>query len=62
MIDHWGIFYETAFRLMSLDLPDDKSTSVQVMDSNVKQQAITWANSDPDICCHKVLAGHNELT
>ena len=26
-----------------------------------KQQAITWANVDPDVCCHMVSLGHNEL-
>ena len=28
----------------------------------VRQQAINWANADPDLCCHVVLLGHNELT
>ena len=31
VIDGWGISCEIALRLMSLDLPDDKSTLVQVM-------------------------------
>ena len=26
-----------------------------------RHQAITWANADPDLCCHMVLLGHNEL-
>ena len=26
-----------------------------------QQQAITWANVDPDLCRHMVLQGHNEL-
>ena len=41
---------------MPLDLTDDKSTLVQVM---------AWchqANVDPDLCCHMVSLGHNELT
>ena len=25
-------------------------------------QSITWANVDPDLCCHMVSLGHNELT
>ena len=28
----------------------------------VGQQAITWANVDPDLCRHMVSLGHNELT
>ena len=27
----------------------------------ISQQAITWANIDPDICCPMVSLGHNEL-
>ena len=27
----------------------------------VRQQAITWANVDSDLCCHMVSLGHNEL-
>ena len=26
------------------------------------QQAITWANTDPVLCCHMASLGHNELT
>ena len=26
------------------------------------QQAITWANVDPDLCRHMASLGHNELT
>ena len=25
------------------------------------QQAITWANVDPDLCCHVTSLGHSEL-
>ena len=25
------------------------------------QQAITWANDDPDLCDHMALLGHNEF-
>ena len=28
----------------------------------LRQQAITWANVDPDLCRHMVSLGHNELT
>ena len=28
---------------------------------SIRQQAITWANGDPDLCRHVVSLGHNEL-
>ena len=27
-----------------------------------RQQAITWANVNPNLCCHMASLGHNELT
>ena len=45
---------------MSLGFTDDKSTLVQVPGA-IRQQAITWANVDPDLCHHMVSLGHNEL-
>ena len=30
--------------------------------SALRQQAITWANGDPDLCCHMASPGPNELT
>ena len=27
----------------------------------IRQQAITWANIDPDLCCHMAWLGHNEF-
>ena len=47
------------YEWMSLDLTDDQSTSVQVM--AVRQQAITWANVDPDLCRHMASLGPNGL-
>ena len=44
-----------------LYLIDDKSTLVQVMAWAVRQQAITWANVDPDPCRHMASLSHNEL-
>ena len=44
---------------MSIYLTDDKSDLVQVM---AQQQAITWANVDPDPFRHMASLGHNELT
>ena len=56
MIDGWDIFCEIALRRMSLDLTDDKSTLVQV-----RQQAIAWANVDPDLCHQMASLGLTEL-
>ena len=33
---------------------------IQVIIGAVKQQAITWAKVDPDLCHHMALLGHNE--
>ena len=60
-MDGWGISCEIALLWMSLDFTNDKSTLVQVMACAVWQQAITWANVDPDLCRHMALLGHNEL-
>ena len=60
MIDGWRISCESALRLILLDLADAEST-LDVIGA-VRQQAITWANVDPDLSCHKVSLGHNELT
>ena len=46
---------------MSLDLTEDKSTLVQVMACAVRQQAITWASVDLDLCHHMASLGHNEF-
>ena len=46
---------------MPLDLTDDKSTLPQVMLGAVRQQAITWADVDTDLCRHMASQGHNEL-
>ena len=46
---------------MPLDFTNDKSTLVQVMAGAVRQQSITWANVDPDLCRHMVSLGQNEL-
>ena len=43
---------------MPMNLTNGKSTLVQV----IRQQAITWANVDPDLCRHMTSLGHNELT
>ena len=59
VIDGWGIPCELALRWMSLDLTDYKSTLVQVMAGAVRQQAITWANIDPDLCRHMASLGPN---
>ena len=45
---------------MALDLTDDKSTLIQLMAGVVRQQAITWANVDPDLHRHMASLGHSE--
>ena len=57
----WGISYEIALRWMPLDLTDENSTLVQVMACAIRQQAITWANVDPDLCHQMASLGLNEL-
>ena len=54
---------DNTLRWMPQDLTDDKSTLVLVMTniSPIRQWAITWANVDPDLCCHTASQGHNEL-
>ena len=42
-------------------LTDGKSTLVQVMAWCLRQQAITWANVDPDLWRHVASLGHIEL-
>ena len=55
------ISYEIALRWMPQDLTDDESTLVQGMAwcHQAMQQAITWANVDPDLCYHMASLGHN---
>ena len=47
---------------MPLDLTDDKSTLVQVMAWCHQEQAITWADVDPDLCHPMASLGLNELS
>ena len=56
VIDEWGISCEIALIWMSLDFTDDQSTLVAW-----RQQAITWANVDQDLCRHMASLGYNEL-
>ena len=35
--------------------------SIHASERRPRQQAITWANVDPDICHYMVSPGHNEL-
>ena len=53
--------HDDALQRMPQDLSDDISALVQVMAWYRRQQAITWANVDPDICHHMVSLGPNEL-
>ena len=40
----------------------DKSTLVQIMVGARRQQAIIWANVDPDLCPYMTSLGYNELS
>ena len=60
VIGGWDIFSEIALRWKSKGLTDDKSILGQVMLGAVRQQAITWANVDPDLCRHMVSLGPND--
>ena len=44
-----------------MDPTDGKSTLVKVMAWRLRQQAITWANVDPNLCHHMASLGNNEL-
>ena len=52
---------ETALKWMQQNTFDAKSMLVQEMAGAVRQQAIAWANVDPDLCCQMALLCHNEL-
>ena len=56
-----GISCEIALRWMSLDFTDDKSTlgSGHEWLATTRQQAITWAIADPDLCHDMVSLAHN---
>ena len=49
MIDISSISYEIVFMWMPKDLTDGYSTLIQVMAWYTRQQAIIWANVDPDL-------------
>ena len=57
IINGWGISREFTLKWLPQDLSDDKSTLVQVMGGAIRQQAITWANVDPDLCRHMASLG-----
>ena len=54
MVNILRIFYEIAIRWMPQHLTDQSTLAV-------RQQAITWANVDIDICRHMASLSHNEL-
>ena len=61
MIDILSTFCEIDLRRMPWSTFDE-STLMQVMALGaVRQQAITWANVDPDICHHMPSLHHKEL-
>ena len=60
VINGLAISGEIALKWMSQELTDDVWTLVQEWLGVVRQQAITWANVDPDLCHHTASPGHNE--
>ena len=62
-------YLQTFIWWMPRDLMDDKSTLVNFdflsnthpISMPSTHWAITWANVDPDLCCHVALLGHSEL-
>ena len=46
---------------MSLDLTEDNQHWFRLWLGAVRQQAITWASVDLDLCRHMASLGHNEL-
>ena len=56
---HLDTPHEFALRWMPQDLTIEKSTLVMAW--CVRQQAITQANVDPELCRHMASLGHNGL-
>ena len=46
---------------MPQNLTNEKFTLAQGIGA-VRQQAITWIDVDPELCCHMVSLGCNELS
>ena len=61
VIDGWGISGEIALSWWSLDSLMISQYWVGWWLGAVRQQAITWAYVDPDLCRHMASLGHNEL-
>ena len=57
MINGWEISCEMTPRRMSLDLSDGSGNQLGA----VRQQVITCANVEPDLCCHMASPSHNVL-
>ena len=59
-----GTCCEIALRQIPQYLTNEKSTVVQVMAwyCHDRQQAISWANADPDLCNYMMSLEHNVLT
>ena len=62
MTDGYDISSEIALRWTSLDLSDDKSTLVQVMDGCRKSTSYYLNQFWPKFCRHMASIGHNELS
>ena len=66
-----AVMFRSYYDLKALILDDYHRISLIVscqhwfrygLDAIRRQQAITWATVDPDLCLHLALLGHNELT
>ena len=57
----WSFAAKMALRWMNQNLTNKKSTLVQVMAWCHQAASHYWAKVDPDLCCHLVSLGHNEL-
>ena len=60
-IKFMGISYDIALGWIQNNSLTDKSTQVQVIVGSVRQQAITGANVNPNLCYHMALPSHNGL-
>ena len=56
-----SISCEIALRWMPQDLLMISQHRYRLWLGGVRQQAITWASDDPDLYCHMVSLGHNDL-
>ena len=56
----WGISCEISFRWMPCTLLITSQHWFRQWFCAIRQQAFTWTNVDPGLCCHMVSLGHND--